>query len=237
MVTKLHRRLRPLRNYAVGRIGTVISRGWIKTLRIRWLGEFARRGNSVTTPVPAIYVFWHQRVIGMTATCRVGCGVLVSESSDGEMIAQVLSRLGFRPLRGSTSRGGTRAVLEALRKDPQRFTVAITPDGPRGPSQEFQNGAIYLASRKQVPIYPMTVVSSRSYRLSTWERILVPAPFSRVLARLGEPIHVPPGLDRAGIEAHASAAGKILQELTLATDRNFESLYREGARFHQLEET
>ena len=236
MVSKLHRRLRPLRNYTVGHAGTAICRAWIATLRIRWIGDFARRGDTLVTPVPGIYAFWHQRLIGMTATCRVGCGVLVSRSSDGEMIAQVLSRLGFRPLRGSTRRGGSRAVLEALREDPDRFTVAITPDGPKGPSGRFQSGAIYLASRKRVPIYPMTVTASRCYRLPTWEELLVPAPFSRVLARLGDPIHVPADLDRDGIEGYAREAEKALQDLTAATDRDFESLYRNSARFSALPE-
>ena len=84
MVSKLHRRLRPLRNFLVSRIGTTISRLWISTLRIRWIGDFTRHGRRVATPVPGIYVFWHQRLIGITATCRVGCSVLVSQSSDGE---------------------------------------------------------------------------------------------------------------------------------------------------------
>lgn len=233
---KLHRRLRPLRNYTVAHVGPALVRTWISTLRIRWVGEFSRRGGVLGVPVPAIYALWHQRLIGVTATCRVRCRALVSQHKDGEMVARIVSSLGFEPLRGSTTRGGARALLEAMGGDPRRLDLAITPDGPRGPSFTFHPGAVFLASRTGAPIYPITATSSRAYQLSTWDGMLVPAPFSRIVARLGDPIHVPPDLDRHGIEEYTRRAERALLQLTETTDRDFESLYRRGARFRELEE-
>ena len=103
--------------------------------------------------------------------------------------------------------------------------VAITPDGPRGPAQQLGKGTIFLASRAGLPIYPMTSSFSYSWQLPTWDRLVVPAPFTRALTILGEPIHVPAKLHREGIEEYRQKIEGALRTLTEETDRDFDKLF------------
>jgi lysophospholipid acyltransferase (LPLAT)-like uncharacterized protein len=128
--------------------------------------------------------------------------VLISRSRDGELITRALATRGVTAARGSASRGGSRAMRELVRYlGEERGVVVTTPDGPRGPSRELKAGTVLLAQLSGVPIVPMSFAASRAWRLSSWDRFIVPHPFSRLAAVVGEPIAVPADLDDEGREA------------------------------------
>lgn len=155
-----------------------------------YLDQARARGKGV------ILAFWHGRMIPLGVRYRdQGIVVTVSPHRDGEMIARLIEARGFATLRGSSNRdpaGTYRKLVRALTRD--RRTVAITPDGPRGPREQVQGGLIRLASRTGAPIVPMAAAARPAKRCASWDRFLVPFPWSRMHLRLGKPIDIPPGL-------------------------------------------
>jgi len=217
---------RKLRNWFVGLVGPLLLRLWIRSLRLRGTEGMSSFKRCVNVPAGGIYVFWHQRLLVLTGACKSsGFRVLVSQHGDGEMVSKVLEGLGMKPVRGSSTRGGARACLEILREVDPGMRIAITPDGPKGPPHVFQDGAIYLASRTGLPIYPITVAARHPWRLPTWDGFMVPRPFSRTLIHLGEPFHVPRDAARDAIERLRLEAERRLRELTDRTDRELDELY------------
>jgi len=226
--------LRRIRNFLVAAIGPPLIRCWIGSLRIRWMNITYRKGRLPFRP-SGIYVFWHQRMLALAgAFVNSGFRVLVSQHGDGEMIARVVALLGMQPIRGSSTRGGSRAVLEILRGKTSDVMIAITPDGPRGPRHRFQEGAVYLASRTGLPVFPVAVSFERFGKLPTWDQFIVPRPFTRALVRLGEAVRVPPDADRERIEAVRKALEETLRALTEATDANFSALYPHARTLREL---
>jgi lysophospholipid acyltransferase (LPLAT)-like uncharacterized protein len=197
-------RERPRWTYAaVGRLGAWLLRGLRLTWRVReeprrfaWTARAARTG-----PPGAIYLIWHSRIM-LAAATQAGCGVnvLVSQHGDGEYIVRVIERLGFGTVRGSSTRGGGRALLEIVRTLREGGDVAITPDGPKGPRLRVQAGCVLAAMKSRARIVPLGLECSRAKRLRSWDRFLVPWAFVKVAALAGEPIEVPESLDEAGVE-------------------------------------
>lgn len=229
--------VRRIRNALVGSVGPPLLSAWVGTLRVRYLGVSEREGRLPRRP-SGIFVFWHQRLFAFAGLFRhAGFQAVVSRHGDGEMLARVLRRLGIGAIRGSTARGGSRAILEIIKSfDPRSTYLAITPDGPRGPRFSFRDGAVYIASRTGLPLYPVAVSYRRSLSLPTWDGFIVPCPFTKTLVRLGTGIEVPRDLDRDGLEAYRLQAEAELRALTEATDRDFEELCRTAKAWHELEE-
>lgn len=229
--------LRKLRNSFVGIVGPRFVRWWTRTLRVRYLGVSEREGRLPRRP-SGIFVFWHQRLLAFAGIFHhAGFKAIVSRHGDGEMLARVLGRLGIDSIRGSTARGGARALIEILKSsDPEATYLAITPDGPRGPRFAFREGAVYIASRAGLPIYPVAVSYGSCISLPTWDGFLLPCPFTRTLVRLGSRIEVPADLDRAGIEDFRRRAEAELEALTESTDAHFEELYRSAKAWYELSE-
>ncbi len=224
---------RTFRNWFIGLIGPFVVRTWIRSLRLRLLGDLSVVNGAPRIPPSCICVFWHQRILLLAGSFpKSGFRVLVSQHGDGEMIARVIRGLDMKPIRGSSTRGGARACLEILREKEQngRLNVGLTPDGPRGPPHVFQEGAIFLASRTGLPIHPITLSARRFLRLPTWDGFILPCPFTRAIAHLGEPLIVPPDIDREAAEKLRQEAERRLRELTESTDRDFNELYRKAAR-------
>ncbi len=143
-----------------------------------------------------IFAVWHGRMLPMVFTERgQGAVVLVSRHRDGELIARIIGWLGFRTVRGSSTRGGDEALRSLLREAGEQELIAITPDGPRGPAERVKPGLVYLASRSGLPIVPVASSARDSWVLSSWDRFRIPKPFSRVVIAYGDPIRVPPELD------------------------------------------
>jgi len=141
--------------------------------------------------VPVIYCLWHNNLMFFTYVLRnKRLGAMISRSRDGERIAKVLSGFGFLPVRGSSSSGASAALREYARMIQSGGSVAITPDGPRGPRYVLQPGAVALARITGAPIVPLCFAGSRCWQTKSWDRMRLPKPFSRVAVMAGPPIFV-----------------------------------------------
>ena len=186
---------------ALSRVGAVGIRAWIGTVRWR---EVAL-GPTVVPTTPGlrdcyIYAFWHENML-LPARLYGGLGVrvLVSQHADGQLITEIIRRLGYRAVRGSTTRGGVQAVRTMVSGSRDGHLV-ITPDGPRGPRREAKPGLVYVASRTGLPIVPTGVGYDRPCRAGSWDRFAVPRPFSRAVLVTDEPIVVPADAGRDELE-------------------------------------
>jgi lysophospholipid acyltransferase (LPLAT)-like uncharacterized protein len=196
------------RHYSVaGWLGSALLRslGW--TLRFRLEGREAVdrfRGSGQ----PVIFVFWHAWILPLALLHRgEGAVVLVSTHGDGEYIARVIGRMGFGTERGSSTRQGAvglRGVVRALRGGRD---VALTPDGPRGPAGVFKPGALLAAKLTGAPVVPVAVDGSPLWRLSSWDRFVVPRPGARIRVRYGEALT----LQRDATEAELTAVARTLE--------------------------
>lgn len=179
--------------------------------RRRVIGRRAARTGGPGT----IYVQWHSRIMLSAATnSGSGLNVLVSRHGDGEYIVRAIQWMGFGTIRGSTTRGGGRALLEMVRALGEGRDVAMTPDGPKGPRFRLQQGCVVAASKSGAPVVPVGFDCSRSKRLRSWDRFMVPAPFAKVGVVHGDPITVPPDLDAAGVEVWRARIEEALLDVT-----------------------
>jgi hypothetical protein len=169
-----------------------------------------------------LYAFWHENILlpaYLFGPAR-NIHVLISRHADGQLIAEVAERLGFRAIRGSSTRGGAEAVLEML-KARDAGHLAVTPDGPRGPRREVQPGVAYLASRTGLPVVPFGVAFDRPRRARSWDRFAVPRPFRRAVIVTGEPLVIPPGVAKDGLEPHRRRIQDELDRLTALAEAAF----------------
>jgi lysophospholipid acyltransferase (LPLAT)-like uncharacterized protein len=164
-------------------LGACLVRLWIFTLRYRIVD---RAGVLETPPEkPLLWAFWHNKLFVMPRLFeryfpgRLGAA-LASASKDGEIISAFLERFGIRAIRGSSSRGGGRALIEMKRAIEAGYIMAITPDGPRGPRYSISPGVIKLAQITGGLILPIHVTYSSYWQLKTWDGFMIPKPFSRI---------------------------------------------------------
>ncbi len=208
--------LKRIRNFLIGWIGFLLIRGIAPTLRFRVHDEAGVL--SLPSPSPMIFAFWHNRMFllpyiyhryfpGRKGAC------LVSASQDGEMIARVLGRFGLLTVRGSSSRRGLEAFRELVQNLHSGYDVAITPDGPRGPRYKAHPGVAGLSTLSGNVILPMSYHLSWKIEIPSWDRFMIPLPFSRCDIRLGE-------LLRPGEKANPETETKRLEEKlnTLSTN-------------------
>ena len=149
---------------------------------------------------PPILALWHGRILPATLYWR-GRGIvaMTSENFDGEWVARLMARFGFRAARGSTSRSGGRALIQLRRELAAGQVAAFTIDGPRGPARVAQPGAVWLAGATGHPVLPFHIEAAGSWIAGSWDRTLVPKPFTTVAVAIGEPFTVP-GTDAALIQ-------------------------------------
>jgi hypothetical protein len=185
----------------VGRLGSLALRALGATWRTRRFGD-EHAAACGASGLGFIHSLWHGHLLPLVYLKRNrGVVVLVSRSRDGEYITQVLERLGCATVRGSTSRGGFRSLVEAARLGREGRALAFTPDGPRGPRHRVQPGILLCAQRAGIPILPIAVSAWPRRRLASWDRFLVPAPFARIVLVQGEPITLPADLDATRLVA------------------------------------
>ncbi len=164
---------------------------------------------------PVVFVFWHDQLLPLAHVHREeGVVVLVSEHADGEYIARILERQGFGTARGSSTRSGARGLRGLVRALRAGNDVAITPDGPRGPRHRFKEGALMAARLTDHPIVPLAAGASAAWRFDSWDRFMVPRPFSRVRVAYGEPRWIPRELERDELRTRAGELERTLAELT-----------------------
>lgn len=164
-------------------LGFHLVKIWARTLRF----EFEDRANFSAVPLSrrVIGVLWHNRLLLLPHVAKTFAPsrravALISASRDGAILADLVKRFGFGTVRGSSSRQGATAVLQLADKITQGWDVAITPDGPRGPAYEMGAGVILLAQKTEVPVLLMHMEYSSCWRLRSWDRFILPKPFSKV---------------------------------------------------------
>jgi len=170
---------------------------------------------------PFIAAFWHGRLL-MAPTgwrSRAPLSVMISQHRDGEMIARTVQHFGVTAVRGSTTRGGSKALRELLLAVKTGHNVAITPDGPRGPRMRAQSGIVLLARLSGAPIVPATYAVSRRKLATSWDRFVIALPFSRGLYLWGPPIHVARDADDEALEKARLDLENSLNQLTETADR------------------
>jgi len=160
-----------------------------------------------------ILVFWHSKMLPIIPFLgKKRIVALVSMSEDGELISGVLKKFGYILVRGSTSRGGAAALVKLIKKIKEGYSVAITPDGPKGPARVFQKGAFVIAKKTKANMIPLSYVSSKSHFFNSWDRFELPLPFSKVVLRIGAPLSVD-SLSGESEEKILIKIGRILDEL------------------------
>ncbi len=203
-----------LRHAAIGAVGAGLLGPLFATLRERRVEEeHYLRLRAKGTPI--IFVFWHAHTLPL-AWCHRDEGIvtLVSEHGDGETLVRLIRRWGFDSVRGSSTRGATKALKGLIRAARAGKDLAITPDGPRGPAREFKPGALAVAQATGLPVVPLAAGASRSWRVQSWDRSLIPHPFSRLCVAYGPPRSVPAHMDRGALESLARDLGKELEDLS-----------------------
>ena len=159
---------------------------------LRWRVEGLRHLETIqATGRQPVMAFWHGRILPATFYFRRrGIVVITSENFDGEWIARIIERFGYGTARGSTSRGGLKAMLQLVRDMQQGRAAGFTLDGPRGPARVAQPGAIWLARTTGNPVLPFHLEASHCWTLRSWDRTQIPKPFSTVAMVVGEPMEV-----------------------------------------------
>ena len=193
----------------------------IATCRVRVGAGAEHLERLIASDRPVVLAFWHHHMVicGDLIHRRLIRGgrpvaLLTSLSRDGEIAARMARARGYRVIRGSTSRGGLGSLLRlhrAIRRD--GWSAATAPDGPRGPSRVCQPGTVMLAKLAGAPVVPLAYAASRSWRVRSWDRLVIPRPFCRVVVTLGAPIEVAADLSEEGLAAVSGSLGRRLDEL------------------------
>lgn len=165
----------------VPRIAALIIRLLGMTLRYEdVLAPGATRGDLI--PGPTVYAFWHRSLLACAYRFRgLDIAILISRSFDGELIARTVELLGFTAVRGSSTRGGATGLRNMERAYHQGHRCALTADGPKGPAMIAKPGTAQLATLVGAPVGTFYVLPERAWELRSWDRFLIPKPFSRVL--------------------------------------------------------
>jgi lysophospholipid acyltransferase (LPLAT)-like uncharacterized protein len=182
---------------------------------LRWRTEGLEHVDAIVRggrqPVMA---FWHGRILPAAYYFRRrGIVVITSENFDGEWIAGIIERFGYGTARGSTSRGGRKALLQLRREMAAGKPAGFTIDGPRGPARVAQPGAVWLAKATGNPVLPFHLEASRHWTLHSWDRTQIPKPFATVALAVGEPFSVAADADATAIEQGRQLLEQRLQTL------------------------
>jgi len=160
------------------------------TVKIRLVG-LERVEELINSKQGGILVTWHDKTILPIYRLRnMGLWAIISWSRDGELQNRLVMSRGFKTIRGSSGPRGVRAFLEAVKRIKEGAVVAITPDGPRGPAKVVQEGTVLMAERAGCKVLPLGVACHPAWRVGTWDRHMIPKPFSKAVIIINEPICV-----------------------------------------------
>lgn len=170
-------------------LGYTIVRCIALTCRFR----FEIASNQPSTP--AIIAFWHGELLMqpfLYKKCREGHRVaaMISDHGDGELIAKLIEYFGFSTVRGSSRRGAIKALASALKAVDQGYDLAITPDGPKGPRFSIADGIVVIAQKKDIPIISFSYTPSAYWQLASWDKFVIPRPFSTITFKASEPFYL-----------------------------------------------
>ncbi|HUP88263.1 MAG TPA: lysophospholipid acyltransferase family protein [Longimicrobiales bacterium] len=207
--------MRDLKFALAGNVGGLTLDALFRTVRYRVLTSEPYKTQRV------VYTLWHGRLLPLVYYHRhQGIMTIISQSADGEYIARVVSRWGYQAARGSSSRGGQEALRQMVAAANDGRSIAITPDGPRGPAQKIKLGVLTASQQTGLPILPMACAATHGWWFESWDRFLVPKPFSTVFVRYGEPILIPRDCDADELLAYEQRVNSALNEVTESVDRD-----------------
>jgi lysophospholipid acyltransferase (LPLAT)-like uncharacterized protein len=197
---------------AIAAIGAPIISALGRSLR--WKVEGLEHLDLAAAGRQPIMAFFHGRVLTATYFFRDrGIVVMISENFDGEWIARIIERFGYGTSRGSTSRGGQRALLQLKRRMEEGRPAGFAVDGPRGPAGLVQPGAVWLAKLTGNPVVPFHMEASKAWTLGSWDRTQIPRPFTTVSLVVGAPIYVSSDADDAAVESKRAEVEAALRAL------------------------
>jgi len=207
----------PRLRWLEGRLAARVLRAIGATWRVRVEGP----DPLVPGHEPVVAAFWHRNVLIAAWHYRDRAfSVPVSRSRDGDRIVSMLSALGYAESpRGSSTRGGTAALRELIRRVEEGTTVSIQTDGPQGPARVSKAGIVSLARWTARPITPVCFAARPAWRFRSWDGTLLPLPFARVVCRYGDPIPVPPDASEEDEERARQRLDETLNRLTDDLDR------------------
>jgi len=193
-----------------------------RTVRLREIGsEHYRRLEGEGRGY--IFTLWHGRMfIPIFIQRNRGIVAMVSQHTDGEIIARAVEMLGYKTVRGSSTRGGGKALREMVKLIKAGANGAMTPDGPRGPRGDFKEGSLILAQLTGAYLIPMTHACSKAKVFGSWDSFMLAKPFSRVVAAYGEPVEVPRKLDEDGLAKMKSEMERRMNELVERAEQEVE---------------
>ncbi|MFN0141261.1 MAG: lysophospholipid acyltransferase family protein [Pyrinomonadaceae bacterium] len=195
-----------------------------KTIRFEVEGWHNYESVLASGKLP-VWPFWHNRIFLSTIYFRDrGILVITSKSRDGEYIARFIQRFGFGAIRGSSSRGGARALIEMRNAMRLGLEAAFTVDGPRGPRYEAKPGPVYLAKLSDNPVLPFLVEAQKYWTLNTWDKLQIPKPFTKARLIIAEPFYVCPESDEKVLDMKVAEMQRSLDELV-----DMGKKWREGA--------
>lgn len=176
------------------RLGLSLGGGVLRSIARTWRFEI-RNGKAIESlrdqRRPFIFSLWHGQLLPLLWHHRdQQIAVVISEHRDGELVARLAQSLGYRLIRGSSTRGGERALLSLVRDLREGREAAVTPDGPKGPAFKYAPGALIAAQRSGAAILPIAAHASSAWRLRSWDSFLVPKPFAKVTVAYGDPVNV-----------------------------------------------
>ena len=179
---------------------------------------------GIGPPAGAIVAFWHACILSATYYFRAQkVAIMVSRSFDGELITRVVDRLGYRVVRGSSSRGAARALREMHDQAGQGAYASFTADGPKGPRFIAKPGPVLLARHTQQPIYCFHLAPLHAWQLNTWDGLLIPKPFTKVHLRWSKPIEVPADAGHEQLQAFHAQMQAALDTARLEAERRVQA--------------
>lgn len=197
--------------------GLLHTAGPLLTRVLAWTWRIERQGEPGMAVAygdrPFVLALWHGRLVPplpIKGHAHRGLGILVSPSDDGKLAGIALRSFGYRVILGSASRGGASALREMSEALQEGTPVIITPDGPRGPRHAMNSGPAWLARGTQVPMLGLGIAVNRCWRLKSWDRLVVPKPFAKIVLRFTDPVQVAADTTDLQLEELAGTLGRDL---------------------------
>lgn len=205
------------------KLGGLMAAASVRT----WMGSLDYQGamyDPSVDPVnpnfqgPLIAIFWHEYMLTpFYLRGRSNSAILTSQHRDAAWLSEAARHMGFETIRGSTYRGGTRALLEFIRDRGTR-NLGIACDGPRGPRRRMEKGPVYLSSKLQIPLVAYGIGYDQPWRMPTWDQFAVPRPGSRARMIMSPRIQIPPDLDRHALKTYQQQVEDLLLRLTFEAE-------------------
>jgi lysophospholipid acyltransferase (LPLAT)-like uncharacterized protein len=197
------------------------------TYRIKIIGGDIEKNIFRSGKFP-IYISWHQRFFPgiMFLSGRKPIAIIVSLSKDGDLISRIIELLGWYPVRGSSSKGGAKAlrlVYEIMKKG---YSLGHIVDGPRGPAGDVKPGLLVIAKTSGMPILPTIISAEKKWTFGSWDKFIIPKPFSKILIRFNNTVYIPEKADKRFLEKTRTDLQNTLFRLYEETDK-----YWEGASY------